>query len=121
MILILEIEIFIMYECLLIFFLLDAVGLVFFIMLQYGKGVGSLFHQSGSDMFLPSSHVNDFVTYVIIILSAVFFFLSLVLVNLNFSHCFYGSQWDILQNRSDTIEKKDKNVVSESFIKDIPN
>ncbi|WP_312625417.1 preprotein translocase subunit SecG [Scandinavium sp.] len=87
-----------MYEALLVVFLLVAIALVGFIMLQQGKGadMGASFGAGASATLFGSSGSGNFMTRMTAILAALFFIISLVLGNINTNKTSKGSEWDNL-------------------------
>ena len=72
----------IMYEALLVVFLIVAIGLVGLIMLQQGKGadMGASFGAGASATLFGSSGSGNFMTRMTALLATLFFIISLVLV-----------------------------------------
>lgn len=87
-----------MYEALLVVFLIVAIGLVGLIMLQQGKGadMGASFGAGASATLFGSSGSGNFMTRMTAILATLFFFISLVLGNINTNKTNKGSMWDNL-------------------------
>ncbi len=88
----------IMYEALLVIFLLVALGLVGLIMLQQGKGadMGASFGAGASATLFGSSGSGNFMTRMTAALATLFFVLSLVLGNMSSHQSKGGSEWDNL-------------------------
>jgi len=88
----------IMYEALLVIFLLVSVALIAMVMLQQGKGadMGASFGAGASGTLFGSSGSGNFLTRMTGILAALFFIISLVLGNLNSNKTHKGSEWDNL-------------------------
>lgn len=88
----------IMYEALLVIFLLVALGLVGLIMLQQGKGadMGASFGAGASATLFGSSGSGNFMTRMTAVLATLFFVLSLVLGNMSSHQSKSGSEWDNL-------------------------
>lgn len=88
----------IMYEALLVIFLLVALGLVGLIMLQQGKGadMGASFGAGASATLFGSSGSGNFMTRMTAALATLFFVLSLVLGNMSSHQGKSGSEWDNL-------------------------
>lgn len=88
----------IMYEALLVIFLLIALGLVGLIMLQQGKGadMGASFGAGASATLFGSSGSGNFMTRMTAVLATLFFVLSLVLGNMSSHQSKGGSEWDNL-------------------------
>src|SRR5690606_5875330 len=75
----------IMYEALLVVFLIVAIGLVGLIMLQQGKGadMGASFGAGASATLFGSSGSGNFMTRMTAVLATLFFIISLALGNIN--------------------------------------
>jgi preprotein translocase subunit SecG len=88
----------IMYEALLVIFLIVAIALVGLIMLQQGKGadMGASFGAGASATLFGSTGSGNFMTRMTGILAALFFIISLVLGNLNTNKTSKGSEWENL-------------------------
>ena len=88
----------IMYEALLVIFLLIALGLIGLIMLQQGKGadMGASFGAGASATLFGSSGSGNFMTRMTAVLATLFFVLSLVLGNMSSHQSKGGSEWDNL-------------------------
>jgi preprotein translocase subunit SecG len=88
----------IMYEALLVIFLIVAIALVGLIMLQQGKGadMGASFGAGASATLFGSTGSGNFMTRTTGILAALFFIISLVLGNLNTNKTSKGSEWENL-------------------------
>lgn len=88
----------IMYEALLVIFLLVALSLVGLIMLQQGKGadMGASFGAGASTTLFGSSGSGNFMTRMTAALATLFFVLSLVLGNISSHQSKGGSEWDNL-------------------------
>ncbi|GDX05570.1 preprotein translocase subunit SecG [Buttiauxella sp. A111] len=93
-----------MYEALLVFFLIVALGLVGLIMLQQGKGadMGASFGAGASATLFGSSGSGNFMTRMTAVLATLFFIISLVLGNLNTNKTDKGSVWDNLTQPTKT-------------------
>ncbi|AWK13418.1 preprotein translocase subunit SecG [Candidatus Fukatsuia symbiotica] len=87
-----------MYEALLVFFLLIAMGLVALIMLQQGKGadVGASFGAGASATLFGSNGSGNFMTRMTAILATLFFVVSLILGNMSTEQHHKGSEWENL-------------------------
>jgi preprotein translocase subunit SecG len=74
-----------MYEMLLVVYLIVAIILIGFVLIQQGKGagMGASFGSGGSNTVFGASGAGNFMTRTTAILAAVFFALSLVLGNLS--------------------------------------
>ncbi|GLR11123.1 preprotein translocase subunit SecG [Mixta theicola] len=88
----------IMYEALLVVFLLVALGLVGLIMLQQGKGadMGASFGAGASGTLFGSAGSGNFMTRMTAVLATLFFVISLILGNLNSNKTTKGSEWENL-------------------------
>jgi len=88
----------IMYEALLVVFLIVAIGLVGLIMLQQGKGadMGASFGAGSSATLFGSSGSGNFMTRMTAVLGTLFFIISLVLGNINSNKTSKGSEWENL-------------------------
>ncbi|AAX67138.1 preprotein translocase IISP family, auxillary membrane component [Salmonella enterica subsp. enterica serovar Choleraesuis str. SC-B67] len=88
----------IMYEALLVVFLIVAIGLVGLIMLQQGKGadMGASFGAGASATLFGSSGSGNFMTRMTAVLATLFFIISLVLGNINSNKTNKGSEWENL-------------------------
>ncbi|CEN32150.1 Protein-export membrane protein secG [Candidatus Westeberhardia cardiocondylae] len=106
-----------MYELVLVIFLIESISLIILIMLQQ-VNMNSSFSYSNvnsTDMFLSSSSSSNFMTKLITVFAAIFFFLSLVLVNFSNHQYICGTEWEDLVTREDMWKMK-KN----SLVEDIP-
>jgi preprotein translocase subunit SecG len=88
----------IMYEALLVIFLIVAIALVALIMLQQGKGadMGASFGAGASGTLFGSSGSSNFMTRTTAILATLFFIISLALGNINSNKTSKGSEWENL-------------------------
>jgi preprotein translocase subunit SecG len=88
----------IMYEALLVVFLIVALGLVGLIMLQQGKGadMGASFGAGASATLFGSGGSGNFMTRMTAVLATLFFIISLVLGNINSNKTSKGSEWENL-------------------------
>nr|5MG3_G Chain G, Protein-export membrane protein SecG [Escherichia coli] len=95
---VLRIQELIMYEALLVVFLIVAIGLVGLIMLQQGKGadMGASFGAGASATLFGSSGSGNFMTRMTALLATLFFIISLVLGNINSNKTNKGSEWENL-------------------------
>lgn len=86
-----------MYEALLVVFLIVAVVLIGFIMLQQGKGadMGASFGAGASATLFGSGGSGNFMTRATALLATLFFIISLTLGNLS-SNKTKGSEWENL-------------------------
>lgn len=87
-----------MYEVLLVAFLVVAIVLIGFIMIQQGKGadMGASFGAGASNTVFGSSGSGNFLTRTTAVLAIVFFILSLVLGNLSTKSADEGSDFSDL-------------------------
>ncbi|WP_100913090.1 preprotein translocase subunit SecG [Pseudoalteromonas spongiae] len=118
-----------MYEILLVVYLIVALALIGFVLIQQGKGadMGSSFGAGASATVFGSSGAGNFMTKTTTILATVFFVLSIVLGNLTAGQIKQTDEWSDLS--SDTpaattvvAEPKDKDVpASENKSNDVPN
>lgn len=113
----------IMYEALLVIFLLVALGLIGLIMLQQGKGadIGASFRVGMSATLFGSSGSGNFITRMTAVLAALFFLLSLVLGNMS-SHQSKGggSEWDNLSRPTQIRQQPDSPAALDAPASDIP-
>ncbi|WP_165461936.1 preprotein translocase subunit SecG [Atlantibacter sp.] len=98
-----------MYEALLVVFLIVAIALVGFIMLQQGKGadMGASFGAGASATLFGSSGSGNFMTRMTAILATLFFIISLALGNINTHKTGKGSEWDNLNAPAQTEKAQD--------------
>lgn len=87
------------YEVLLVAYLVVALVLVGFILIQQGKGadMGASFGAGGSNTVFGSSGSGNFMTRTTAILATLFFLVSLVLGNLSANREQAGSEWNNLE------------------------
>lgn len=88
----------IMYEALLVFFLLISIGLVGLVMLQQGKGagMGASFGAGASATLFGSNGSGNFLSRVTAVLATLFFIVSLVLGNMSSNKNNKNSEWENL-------------------------
>ena len=87
-----------MYEFLLIAYLIVAIVLVGFIMIQQGKGadMGASFGAGGSNTVFGSSGSGNFLTRTTAIVAIIFFVLSLILGNLSSGNTESKSEFEVI-------------------------
>ena len=93
-----RIQVQLMYEALLVLFLLISIGLVALIMLQQGKGadMGASFGAGASATLFGSNGSGNFMTRMTAVLAALFFVISLILGNMSTNQGHQGSEWENL-------------------------
>ncbi len=86
-----------MYEALLVLYLLIAISLIFFVILQQGKGadMGASLGASASATLFGSNGSGNFMTRTTATLAALFFVISLILGNMS-SGRHHSSEWENL-------------------------
>ncbi|MDT7525188.1 MULTISPECIES: preprotein translocase subunit SecG [Idiomarinaceae] len=104
-----------MYEIFLIVYLIVALMLIGFVMIQHGKGadMGASFGAGASNTVFGSSGSGNFLTRTTAILAVIFFVLSLVLGNLAAGNGDAGSQFDdldMMQEEVPTVPSNDSDV-----------
>lgn len=117
-----------MYEILLVVYLLVALSLVGFVLIQQGKGadMGSSFGAGASGTVFGSSGAGNFMTKTTTVLATVFFVLSIVLGNLTASQIKATDEWsdlskETVESQSVDSQPKDNDVpVSQAKDKDVP-
>ncbi|MFY8273178.1 preprotein translocase subunit SecG [Pseudoalteromonas sp. SSDWG2] len=88
-----------MYEILLVIYLIVALALIGFVLIQQGKGadMGSSFGAGASATVFGSSGAGNFMTKTTTLLATVFFVLSIVLGNLTAGQIKKTDEWENLQ------------------------
>ncbi|WP_462158692.1 preprotein translocase subunit SecG [Pseudoalteromonas sp. GB56] len=88
-----------MYEILLVVYLIVAIALIGFVLIQQGKGadMGSSFGAGASATVFGSSGAGNFMTKTTTVLATVFFVLSIVLGNLTAGQIKKTDQWENLE------------------------
>ncbi|MEO2266278.1 preprotein translocase subunit SecG [Pseudoalteromonas pernae] len=88
-----------MYEILLVVYLIVAIALIGFVLIQQGKGadMGSSFGAGASATVFGSSGAGNFMTKTTTVLATVFFILSIVLGNLTAGQIKKTDQWENLE------------------------
>lgn len=119
-----------MYEILLVLYLIVAVALIGFVLIQQGKGadMGSSFGAGASATVFGSSGAGNFMTKTTTILATVFFVLSIVLGSMTSSKIKQTDTWsDLSQQAPATLEavKEEKSDIPASDANenkgDVPN
>jgi preprotein translocase subunit SecG len=117
-----------MYIILLVVYLIVALSLIGFVLIQQGKGadMGSSFGAGGSGTVFGSSGAGNFMTKTTTILATVFFVLSIVLGNLTAGQIKETDEWSDLSAEAPTTtvvaEPKENDVpVSKENNNDVPN
>lgn len=118
------------YEVLLVAYLIVALVLIGFVLIQQGKGadMGASFGAGGSNTVFGSSGSGNFMTRTTAILATLFFLISLILGNLSSNREKGGDTWENLEAPVEkTAPAADKDVpasdisdVEESTQSDIP-
>ena len=93
-----------MYEVLIVVYLLVALGLVFLILIQQGKGadMGASFGAGASATLFGSSGSGNFLTRSTAVLAIIFFILSLVIGNMSANHSKQEDSWKNLGTTEQT-------------------
>ncbi len=88
-----------MYEILLVVYLIVAIALIGFVLIQQGKGadMGSSFGAGASATVFGSSGAGNFMTKTTTVLATVFFVLSIVLGNLTAGQIKKTDQWENIE------------------------
>lgn len=88
-----------LYEVLLVVYLVLALALIGFVLIQQGKGadMGASFGAGGSNTVFGSSGSGNFMTKTTSILATCFFLISLVLGNLTANREKQGEEWENLE------------------------
>jgi preprotein translocase subunit SecG len=118
-----------MYEILLVVYLIVALALIGFVLIQQGKGadMGSSFGAGASATVFGSSGAGNFMTKTTTILATVFFIMSIVLGNLTAGQIKKTDEWSDLSSDAPAAttvvaEPKDKDVpASQNKSNDVPN
>ena len=118
-----------MYEILLVVYLIVALALIGFVLIQQGKGadMGSSFGAGASGTVFGSSGAGNFMTKTTTTLATVFFILSIVLGNLTASQIKATDEWSDLSTEAPAAttvvtEPTDKDVpVTQDKSNDVPN
>ena len=118
-----------MYEILLVVYLLVALALIGFVLIQQGKGadMGSSFGAGASGTVFGSSGAGNFMTKTTTTLATLFFILSIVLGNLTAGQIKQTDEWSDLSSEAPAAttviaEPKDKDVpASQDKSNDVPN
>ncbi|QFU04383.1 Protein-export membrane protein SecG [Pseudoalteromonas sp. THAF3] len=89
-----------MYEILLVIYLIVAIALVGFVLIQQGKGadMGSSFGAGASATVFGSSGAGNFMTKTTTVLATIFFVLSIVLGNLTAGQIKKTDEWENLES-----------------------
>ncbi|QIQ41964.1 MAG: preprotein translocase subunit SecG [Buchnera aphidicola (Microlophium carnosum)] len=109
-----------MYLFFLIFFIFISVSLIFFILLQPGKGLNNTVHLNTKNniKFFSDIGTNNFITNIIRIFSFLFLVTSIILCNINNRKM--DSDFFLQDNNKKTITKK--HFLNEKMLNsDIPN
>ena len=117
-----------MYEILLVVYLIIALALIGFVLIQQGKGadMGSSFGAGASGTVLGSSEAGNFMTKTTTMLATVFFVLSIILGNLTASQIKETDEWsnlgsEIPAETTGVTEKTNQDVpVSQNQNSDVP-
>ncbi|MBS3796319.1 MULTISPECIES: preprotein translocase subunit SecG [unclassified Pseudoalteromonas] len=118
-----------MYEILLVVYLIVALALIGFVLIQQGKGadMGSSFGAGASATVFGSSGAGNFMTKTTTVLATIFFVLSIVLGNLTAGQIKQTDQWENLEAAPavETVEQPASDVPVEeekgSNNPDVPN
>jgi preprotein translocase subunit SecG len=117
-----------MYTILLVVYLIVALSLIGFVLIQQGKGadMGSSFGAGGSGTVFGSSGAGNFMTKTTTILATVFFVLSISLGNLTAGEIKKTDEWSDLASEAPTTtvvaEPKENDVpVTKEKNNDVPN
>ena len=117
-----------MYEILLVVYLIVAIALIGFVLIQQGKGadMGSSFGAGASATVFGSSGAGNFMTKTTTVLATLFFVLSLVLGNMTAGHIKQTDAWENLEAApaAETITPANSDVPAEepkNTNSDVPN
>lgn len=116
-----------LYEVLLVAYLIVALMLIGFVLIQQGKGanMGASFGSGGSNTVFGSSGSGNFMTKTTSILATLFFVLSLFLGNITANAEKQGDSWDDLEvpaQEAPAVESEDVPAVEASDVpaSDVP-
>ncbi len=111
-----------MYEALLVIYLVIAIALIGFILIQQGKGatMGASFGSGASGTIFGSRGAGNFLSHTTAVLAIIFFLISIILGNLNAHHDVRNEGFDNLSQVAEQVQKQEQTTIKTQNNTDIP-
>ena len=111
-----------MYEALLVIYLIIAVVLIGFILIQQGKGanVGASFGGGASGTIFGSRGAGNFLSHTTAVLATIFFLISIALGNINSHHSAKNEGFNNLSQVAEQVQQQEQVAAKTQSNTDIP-